>query len=103
MIENYKDIEAKMFHFEKWIANTDNKFLKIEFEDLLLKSGFTTVNFVEYYFPVKGYTCVWVLAESHLAIHTFPSRDQTYIQISSCNKAKLNTFKSLLSSKFSEV
>lgn len=98
MKEKYVSLKAEMFHFEKWISITNPEALKSTFNDFLTKSGFTIVNFTEHFFPVKGYTCVWVLAESHLAIHTFPQKNTSYIQISSCNFEKLEHFKTILKS-----
>ena len=98
MKEKYVALKAEMFHFEKWIAMTNPEILKATFRNLLKDSGFTIVNFTEHFFPVQGYTCVWVLAESHLAIHTFPQKYKSYIQISSCNKEKLESFKKLIES-----
>lgn len=91
--EKYKALPAEMFHFETWINSTNPDFLNSYFENLLIESGFTIVSFTEHYFPVQGYTAVWLLAESHLAIHTFPNQQQTYIQISSCNQKKLEKLK----------
>ncbi|MBU3012955.1 S-adenosylmethionine decarboxylase [Polaribacter vadi] len=96
MKEKYVSLKAEMFHFEKWISITNPETLKSNFNDFLVNSGFTIVNFTEHYFPIKGYTCVWVLAESHLAIHTFPQKNTSYIQISSCNLEKLEHFKTVL-------
>lgn len=96
-MNEYVDVEAKMCHFETWVDYTDTHILKTTFKKLLQQANFKIVSFVEHYFPVKGYTCVWVLAESHLAIHTFPSKNKSYIQISSCNEEKLKHFKALIS------
>jgi S-adenosylmethionine decarboxylase len=93
MKEKYVALTAEMFHFEEWVSMSNPESLKSTFKNLLLASEFTIVNFVEHYFPTEGYTCVWVLAESHLAIHTFPKSETCYIQISSCNKEKLDVFK----------
>lgn len=93
MTEKYVSLKAEMFHFEKWISNINPGTLKSTFEVLLKNAEFTIVNFTEHFFPVEGYTCVWVLAESHLAIHTFPKNNKSYIQISSCNQKKLHLLK----------
>lgn len=89
MKEKYQSLKPEMFHFEEWIPIIKPKVLKITFENFLVESKFKIVNFNEHFFPIEGYTCVWVLAESHLAIHTFPKNNTSYIQISSCNKDKL--------------
>lgn len=94
--ETYIALNANMFEFNTWIQTCDPEKLKSDFNELLKVAGFTVVNFTEHFFPVKGYTAVWLLAESHLAIHTFPDQDKTYVQISSCNKEKLHVFVSKL-------
>ena len=96
--ENYKALDAQMFHYEQWITQIKPEELKKDIEQLLNYCEFTIVNFTEHFFPVKGYTAVWLLAESHLAIHTFPDKHKTYLQISSCNDMKLEMLKEQLSS-----
>lgn len=91
-----KIIKANIFSHRYWIGDTKPELLKTVFEAKLLQSGFTIVKFDEYYFPVKGYTCFWLLAESHLAIHTFPDDERSYVELSSCNEQKLECFKRLL-------
>ena len=93
MKEKYVSLKAEMFHFEKWILIVNPDTLKSTFERLLKDAEFTIVNFTEHFFPIEGYTCVWILAESHLATHTFPKNNKSYIQISSCNQEKLERFK----------
>lgn len=89
----YRNIEAKIYQFEQWVNVIDSNELKTFFTIALQQSGFTIIDFIEYEFPVKGYTCVWLLGESHLAIHTFPENHKSYIQISSCNDTKLEKLK----------
>ena len=55
------------------------------FKELILKSGFSIVGFIDHSYDPQGYTAVWLLAESHLAVHTFPEHGKIYIEISSCN------------------
>lgn len=90
-------MENKIYHKSLW-AKTKQKSngLNLVFEKLLQNSGFTILNFVESYFDPQGYTAVWILAESHLAIHTFPENSAIYIDISSCSEEKMNTFISYL-------
>lgn len=96
MDTKYVSMDAKMFSYENWIDSIYTTRTKSRLQKLLLDSGFSIVNFVEYNFPVKGYTCIWLLAESHLAIHTFPDQEKYYLQISSCSKEKMELFTSLL-------
>ena len=41
---------------------------------------------MEHYFTPYGYTALFLLAESHFALHTFPEENKTYIELSSCVK-----------------
>ena len=62
----------------------DHRKLVTYFNQLLVESGFEIVGFSEHTFTPQGYSCVYVLSESHLAIHTFPEEDSINIQLSSC-------------------
>ncbi len=94
METDYKHIEAHIYNHSFWTDCTDPAHLKETYEALLQKSGFTILLFNEHHFPQQGYTCFWLLGESHLAIHTFPESNKSYVELSSCNKEKLENFKS---------
>ncbi len=96
MPENYTKVAATIYHYDDWVTTTTPSELKSVFEEMLLLSEFNIVNFTEHYFPVNGYTCIWLLAESHLAIHTFPHENKSYIQLSSCNNPKKDFFRNLV-------
>lgn len=87
-----KIINANIYSHKEWVKDIDPTSLQIHYKSLLISSGFKIVNYSEHYFPNKGFTCVWLLAESHLAIHTFPNANKSYIELSSCNKAYLDKF-----------
>jgi S-adenosylmethionine decarboxylase len=97
MITEYKQIEARIFNHQHWVEITNPNELKEKYSSFLEKSGFTVLTFNEHFFEQQGYTCFWLLAESHLAIHTFPENDKTYIELSSCNEEKMLAFKKLIS------
>ncbi|CAM1349157.1 MULTISPECIES: S-adenosylmethionine decarboxylase family protein [Tenacibaculum] len=96
MNTDYKHIQANIYNFQEWISETNPEVLKTNFENLLQQSKFTLLAFNEHHFEQQGYTCFWLLGESHLAIHTFPESNKTYIELSSCNQEKLNVFKNLM-------
>ena len=73
----------------KVIHNTN---LIIDLENMLIRSGFTIINKIEHFFPHQGYTGLWLLAESHFAIHTFPEENKIYVEISSCVKKYFDKF-----------
>ncbi|QWX85586.1 S-adenosylmethionine decarboxylase [Cellulophaga sp. HaHaR_3_176] len=92
MNTNYKHTEANIYNHNFWSTCTDPDELKKVYSKLLKDAGFTIILFNEHHFPVQGYTCFWLLAESHLAIHTFPESNKSYIELSSCNEEKLISF-----------
>lgn len=89
-------MKAEIFNYKTWISETDPIQLVAQMEQLLKVSEYTVLNKMEHHFEPQGYTAVWLLAESHLAIHTFPEGDKTYIELSSCNEQKNNQFIKLL-------
>lgn len=87
---------AKIWNYSGWINNTDPKALQKGFKELLEKAEFAVLGFVDYHFSPYGYTCIWILGESHFAVHTFPEEGCAYIELSSCNEEKLYNFLTLL-------
>lgn len=93
-------MKAVMYNYSTWIEYVDENIIIKEFERILLDSGFKIIDRVEHFFEKQGYTGLWLLAESHFAIHSFPEEDKIYIEISSCVKEYFDRFKqSLLYSK----
>jgi len=78
-------MEARIENYHTWIKYSSDNQLKNEIEGLIAKSGFTVLNFIEHHFEPQGYTALWLLAESHCALHTFPEEKKAYIELSSCN------------------
>lgn len=93
MNTTYKHIAAKIYNHSFWVSETSPEQLKTQFQQILEQSGFTIIQFSEHHFEHQGYTCFWLLAESHLAIHTFPESNTSYVELSSCNEEKLVHFK----------
>lgn len=103
MQETYKHIKAEIQNHKEWIPVIDPEILRTNIEMLLRQAEYTILNHVEHHFPVKGYTCLWLLAESHLAIHTFPDDHTTYLELSGCNKAKNDAFIHLLNTWLAQL
>ncbi|MBV6645027.1 MAG: S-adenosylmethionine decarboxylase [Cyclobacteriaceae bacterium] len=80
-------MKAKIDNYTTWIERSDDSVLRIEIAKVLENSGFTILNFMEHQFEPQGYTAVWLLAESHCALHTFPEENRSYVELSSCNTA----------------
>lgn len=77
-------MRAEMNHFSTWIAYEEEKQLSLRVESMLIQSGFHVVNKCEHFFPVQGYTGLWLLAESHFAVHSFPEDGKIYLELTSC-------------------
>jgi len=83
-------MKAQMFNDQRWlhsgsiIDNGSPDGIRAVFDDILKRSGFSVVNYMEHRFQPHGFTAIWLLAESHLAIHTFPEEELVYVEMSSC-------------------
>ena len=82
----YKEVKAEIYNFRAWFYTQDLVLLKKQLDEALSFSGYTVLKFIDYKFPVKGYTSVWLLAESHLALHFFEEEQKSYVELSGCNK-----------------
>lgn len=89
-------MRAQIWNFSEWVQETDPKRLYMLFSSMLYQAGFNVIKFVEHHFNPVGYTCLFLLGESHLAIHTFPEEEKTYIELSSCNKEYYDNFIDLM-------
>lgn len=55
------------------------------YDGILRRAGFGILEITRHYFQPQGFTALFLLCESHFAIHTFPEEGRTYIELSSCN------------------
>lgn len=85
-------MEAKIDNYSGWVSDCNPVTLKVDFEKMLIESGFGIINFIEHHFEPQGYTGLWLISESHFAIHTFPEENKTYIELSSCNSEMYKSF-----------
>jgi S-adenosylmethionine decarboxylase len=83
---------AQMFNRSGWIPEVDPDILGRIFEAALLRAGFKILNFCEHHFEPQGWTALWLLGESHFAIHTFPEEGRSYIELSSCVEEPFRKF-----------
>lgn len=88
-------MKAKMNNWNGWITCTSPDVLYDKYKNLLIKSGFKIVSECSYKFQPYGYTCLFLLAESHFAIHTFPEENKTYLELSSCVDRQFKEFMTL--------
>lgn len=85
-------MKAQMYNYSSWIEETNPTILFDLFMQKLNDAGFGVENVVEKHFKPQGYTALFLLSESHFAIHTFPEQKQTYIELSSCVKTPFDNF-----------
>ena len=85
-------MEAQIYEIFYWVSETDPKKLKNTLNTLLNEANFTCLRYIDNSFTPQGYTGLWLLAESHLAVHTFPEQDKSYVQLSCCSKKKYQLF-----------
>ena len=88
-----------MFNWRDWVANTDSKELRKVFDYCLKKAGYKVLGVKEFQFEPFGYSAIYLLSDSHFAVHTFPEEDKTYVELSSCIEGKQRAFMSLIQSK----
>ena len=89
-------MKAKMYNYNNWIKETDPIILKNIFDEILTKCNFNILKYVDYHFKPFGFTSLYLLSESHFAIHTFPEEGKSYIELSSCIKEPFDKFNNLI-------
>lgn len=89
-------MKAQMFNYSEWVKDTDAAFLKTKYRKKLYQAGFSIISYTEEHFKPFGYTGLWLLGESHFAIHTFPEEGKSYIEITSCIKEPFEKFIKLI-------
>ena len=83
---------AQIWNDSGWITETDKDVLKEKYTSMMKECGFHILDFTEHIFQPQGYTALWLLGESHFAIHTFPEFGKSYYELSSCNKEYFKKF-----------
>ena len=77
-------MRPKIWNHSLMIPQASPSKLRPLFDALLSGATFSVLNFSEYHFRPYGWTALWLLGESHLAIHTFPEHGTAYVELSSC-------------------
>lgn len=62
----------------------DNSVMKAALEAGIRASGATICGSVEKAFDPHGYTCLYLLAESHVSIHTYPQEGALFFDAFTC-------------------
>lgn len=89
-------MQPQMYNYQSWITECDPIILEDYFRVKLNDAGFSVINHISHHFTPQGYTSLFLLGESHFAIHTFPEHQQTYIELSSCVKEPYDNFLTLI-------
>jgi len=85
-------MKAQMFNKQEWIEEVCPYYLRDFYKEKLEDAGFIILDMMEYFFEPYGYTLIFLLSESHLAIHTFPEENTTYVELTSCVEKPFNKF-----------
>lgn len=86
-----------MYELSLWVHyNGDDTALCQLLRGYIAASGHTILDTAEHAFTPQGFTCMWLLAESHMAVHTYPEHSRAYIQLSSCSLSKYQDLSRLL-------
>ena len=81
----------------KNIADVDN--LRNVFEVAIINAGATIVGKTEKIFEDGGFTCVWLLQESHCSIHTYIEQQNIFVDFFTCgDSTNLREFQDVISS-----
>lgn len=78
-----------MFSGEFEILNSQRQCEQL-LDAIVVTIGLTKLQSIHHHFKPQGVSVVQLLAESHIAIHTWPEKKQGYITITSCKFDALN-------------
>ncbi|MDH5182507.1 MAG: adenosylmethionine decarboxylase [Gammaproteobacteria bacterium] len=62
--------------------------IKAFFREAIAEIGYNVVAEVDHEFNPEGYSAVWVIAESHISVHTWPEHKQISVDVFSCDPTK---------------
>ena len=91
-------MNAITYDWLAWISTGSKEILVPYFTQLLPDIGFNVVGYCEHNFQPHGFTSVWLLSESHLAIHAWPEHHKARINLSSCSLELFDAFVARLKS-----
>lgn len=89
-------MNAKMNNWNGWVSETSPDILIARYKAMLKESGFDIKKECYEFFHPRGFTALFLLSESHFAIHTFPEENKTYLELSSCIDKPYNEFMRLI-------
>ena len=74
-------VKTSIYNLRFWLLETNASLLKEHLHKFLSEAGYGIVG--------------WLLSERHLALHTYPEDERSYIELSGCSKDMNERFKSL--------
>ena len=89
-------MQAKIWNHSQWVSETNPETLRKFYGEALKQAGFNVLSCSDHHFETQGYTALWLLSESHFAVHTFPEFGRSYIELSSCNLEYFNKFLNII-------
>lgn len=78
-------MNTSIYNLRFWLKETESSLLKEKLEHFLREAGYGIVGFCEHEFQPQGYTAIWLLSESHLALHTYPEEGRSYVELTGCS------------------
>ena len=96
-------MDAQIDNYFTWIEGSDSSQIKSEIESIIQEAGFTILNFIDHQFQPQGYTALWLIAESHCALHTFPEENKSYVELSSCNRQMYVDFVRIFNHRYNKT
>lgn len=85
-------MKSRIENIAQFVPISDERYLVSIVQDSLKAANFTIIQFAEKKFEPYGYTALWLLGESHAAVHSFPENGNSYLEVSSCLNSKLDLF-----------
>lgn len=93
MIINQTDItDGTVWTIMGYTTETDSTLLSSHFLSILRKAKLSVLGESEYNFTPQGFTKVFLLGESHFALHTWPERHISWFELASCSEGKYSSF-----------
>lgn len=89
-------MKAQIFSNCFWIYEVSLSELIERLELILSYANFCVLKVTDSHFSPYGYSKLWLLSESHLAVHSFPEEQTVYVELSSCVEEKTHIFSTLL-------
>ncbi len=72
------------------VSLDDKNMLSKIIDTMTAKIGLTKVGEIIHAFEPQGFSLVYILAESHIALHSWPEEQYAYITVSSCSDMLLD-------------